>query len=89
MDHKQLETWAWVLIYGGLLLGFLGLFMARAGQDSMFAMGLAALGGLLVAGGVAMIVLRARRNTRPTQHAGGGPAGQHRRHKKSRGDRHG
>jgi hypothetical protein len=89
MDHKQLETWAWVLIYGGLLLVFLGLFMARAGQDSMFGMGLAALGGLLVAGGVAMILMRARRNTSPTPHGAGGSAGHHSRHKKSRGDRHG
>jgi hypothetical protein len=58
MKPKTIETIAWVLIYSGLLIAALGLFLR--GVDAL-------LGGLVIAAGlidavvgVALIVLRAR-----------------------------
>jgi hypothetical protein len=58
MSAKALETWAWVLIYGGLLTLCLGVFMARAGSGLGYA--LCALGAVLAAAGAVLIVRRAR-----------------------------
>jgi len=58
MTAKALETWTWVLIYGGLLLGSLGVFVLRfGGAWGWVCIG---LGALLVVAGAVMIVLRAR-----------------------------
>ncbi len=63
MDNKRLEQLIWVLIYGGLLVLALGLFMPR---------GEAGFGGLLIAAGAVaallgavLIVVRARRPDEP------------------------
>ena len=58
MTAKALETWTWVLIYGGLLLGSLGVFLLRYGAAWGWA--LVGLGVVLVAAGLVMIALRAR-----------------------------
>ena len=58
MTKKKLETWVWVLIYGGMLGASLGWFL----QSSSPALGWTVLvaGGLLAAIGVALIFVRAR-----------------------------
>jgi hypothetical protein len=58
MTAQALETWTWVLIYGGLLLGSLGIFVLRFGEDWGWVC--VGLGAVLVMAGVVMIVLRAR-----------------------------
>jgi hypothetical protein len=58
MTAKSLETWSWVLIYGGLLLLCLGIFMALAGGG--LGLALCAIGPLLVITGAVFIVRRAR-----------------------------
>ena len=61
MDHKQLETWAWVLIYGGMVLVGLGIGVQQlGGQAHGLAWTLLALGGLGAAAGVLMIWWRSR-----------------------------
>jgi uncharacterized membrane-anchored protein YitT (DUF2179 family) len=50
MDNKTIEKWVWILIYGGLLVLSLGLFVLR--QDAAF-------GRTLIAGGAAGVVLGA------------------------------
>jgi hypothetical protein len=58
MKNKALEAWAWVLIYGGLLLVMLGFFVqAQDGGGGW----LKVLGAVLVVPGVVMIALRAKR----------------------------
>lgn len=55
---KRIETWVWVLIYGGLLCSVLGLFMERTqGQD---ASAFFAVGGVAVAVGVVLVWVRSR-----------------------------
>ncbi len=61
MNNKQLETWAWVLIYGGLILITLGLFLVRATQDSILGLGLFVIGAGLLLVGIVFIWLRSRR----------------------------
>lgn len=58
MDAKALEKWTWLLIYGGLLLLCMGLFVMR---DSL-ALGwaLVMLGVVLAALGVVLIFQRAK-----------------------------
>ena len=53
-----LETWTWVLIYGGLLLLSLGLFLLRSAPGIGWTLVLA--GPVLVAVGVVLIFLRAK-----------------------------
>jgi hypothetical protein len=55
---KAFETWAWVLIYGGLLLGSFGWFL----RDGGAVLGWVALvaGGVAVCAGAALIVMRSR-----------------------------
>ena len=54
----RMETLIWVLIYGGLLSVVVSLFMSDDGQD--LAMVLRILGGIVVAAGVVLIVVRSR-----------------------------
>lgn len=58
MSAKSLETWSWVLIYGGLLLLCLGIFVARG--DAGFGYALCAVAVVLVAAGIVLIARRAR-----------------------------
>jgi hypothetical protein len=58
MKPSTVEALVWVLIYGGLLLLSLGLFVQRA--DGPLGWLLIATGGLLAAGGVVLIYLRSR-----------------------------
>ena len=58
MKHATVEIWIWVLIYGGMLFGCLGLFVARS-QDALgWRLGVA--GAVLVAGGGLLLYLRSR-----------------------------
>jgi hypothetical protein len=59
MRNATLEKWVWVLIYGGLLLLCLGLFVLRG--DAGLGWGLVIVGGAVAAIGAALIVVRARR----------------------------
>ena len=58
MRHKTIEAWVWVLIYGGLLLLCLGLFVRRSEPSLGWSLG--AVGGAAAAAGVALIWLRSR-----------------------------
>ncbi len=58
MKPKTLETWSWVLIYGGLLVFCVAHFVNRV--DRPLALGLAAGAALSVSAGVGMIVWRSR-----------------------------
>ena len=61
MGVRRIEKWTWLLIYGGLLLASLGLFVLRG------AVGNAGMGWAMVVGGVVglgvgvvLVVLRSR-----------------------------
>ena len=58
MKTSTVEAWVWVLVYGGLLLFCLGLFIDRGD----FALGwlFNLVGGSLAVAGVVLIFLRAR-----------------------------
>lgn len=59
MHKSTVETWVWVLIYGGLLTLSVALFLIRGGSSGL-GWGLAAAGGLAAALGVVLIVVRWR-----------------------------
>lgn len=59
MDNKALETWAWVLLYGGLLTAVLGFFVQP--RDAVSGGLLMAGGGVAAVAGVVMIGWRSRR----------------------------
>ena len=58
MKAATVEVWAWVLIYGGLLLVCLALFVGRNDLELGWAVG--STGGGLVGGGLLLIYLRSR-----------------------------
>ena len=61
MGARRIEKWTWLLIYGGLLLASLGLFVLRgaAGNTGMgWAMVVAGVIGVAV--GVGLVVMRSR-----------------------------
>ncbi|MFY9513060.1 MAG: hypothetical protein WAQ05_19015 [Rubrivivax sp.] len=58
MAPKQLETLAWVLIYGGLLSLSLGIFVQRLHDPIGWT--LAVAGGVAAAAGVVLIWVRSR-----------------------------
>lgn len=58
MKTSTVEALVWVLIYGGLLLLVLGLFVARSDAGLGWVLGSA--GAVLAAAGVALIVVRSR-----------------------------
>jgi hypothetical protein len=62
MHKARLEVWIWVLIYGGLLLLSLGLFVGRAvpAPGWLWADTVALLGALAVLAGAVLIVLRSK-----------------------------
>jgi len=59
MDNATIEKLIWVLIYGGLLVLSLGLFVLR--QDGVFGHTLIGSGALGVALGALLIWIRSRR----------------------------
>ena len=58
MKPSTIETWVWVLLYGGLLMLCLGVFVARA--DAVFGGVLAVCGTLATALGALLVYLRSR-----------------------------
>ena len=58
MSAAAIEAWIWALIYGGLLLLCLGLFVLRLG--GAFGWALVVLGPLLALAGGVLLVLRSR-----------------------------
>ncbi len=58
MKTAQLDTWIWVLIYGGLLVVGLGLSVQR--EDSSLGVMLCVGGGVVAALGAALIYVRSR-----------------------------
>ncbi len=58
MKTSTVEAWAWVLVYGGLVLLVLGLFVNP--QDAVLGWRLLSSGGALALAGVLLIVLRSR-----------------------------
>ena len=60
-----METWTWVLIYGGLLLLSLGLFLLSSAPG--LAWTLVVAGPVLATAGVVLIFLRARLPETPSQ----------------------
>jgi hypothetical protein len=58
MKTSAVEAWVWVLIYGGLLLFCLGLFIDRSDFALGWLVGLT--GAALVLAGVLLIYLRSR-----------------------------
>ena len=54
----RLETWTWVLIYGGLLAAVLGLFVEKSQAQSGSAF--YTVGGLSVLAGIVLVILRSR-----------------------------
>ena len=58
MKPATVEAWVWILIYGGLLLLCLGLFVAR--NDAALGWTTTVAGGLLAVVGVLLIYLRSR-----------------------------
>jgi uncharacterized membrane protein len=58
LTTKRVETWVWVLVYGGLILLALGLSV-RSG-DATLGWGIAAVGTTLTAVGIVLIWVRSR-----------------------------
>ena len=63
MKTSTVETWVWVLLYGGLLVLSLSVFVGRA--DAAFGWVLAIAGLLASALGVLLIYLRSRMKQEP------------------------
>ena len=63
MRTKTVEKLTWVLIYGGLLVLSLGLFLLRSSADMGWALLLAGAAGVVA--GVALVVARSRMPDRP------------------------
>ena len=66
MSAKTLEKWSWVLIYGGLLLVCLGVFVRE--QQAVMGWVLVAAGAAMVLAGAIFIALRAKLPESPSQH---------------------
>lgn len=58
MKASTVETWVWVLIYGGLLAVSLGIFVMR--QDGAFGALITTAGGVAAVVGVVLIYVRSR-----------------------------
>jgi threonine/homoserine/homoserine lactone efflux protein len=58
MKPATVEAWVWILIYGGMLVLSLGLFVRRSDAALGWVLGVA--GAVLVATGVLLIYLRSR-----------------------------
>jgi len=60
MNTTKLEKLIWILIFGGLIVLSLGLFVER--QDTVFGWSLVVLGGVAAAAGVVLVWVRSRMN---------------------------
>jgi hypothetical protein len=58
MTTPKLEKLTWILIFGGLFVLTLGLFVER--QDDAFGWSLVVIGGLVAAAGVVLVWVRSR-----------------------------
>ena len=58
MPRKPIENWAWIFIYGGLLMLSLGWFIHL--RQELLGWVLQGCGGLTTAAGAGLIVLRSR-----------------------------
>jgi len=63
-NTKRIEKWVWILIYGGLIVGGLGL--AVQASDASLGWTLASIGGALIVGGATLVWLRSRIKTDKT-----------------------
>jgi len=61
---KRIETWVWILVYGGLIVVGLGLAVQRS--DASLGWGIASIGGALIVGGAVLVWLRSRIKTDKT-----------------------
>jgi len=61
MSNAALEKLTWVLIYSGLLIGCLGIFLMR--RDEVLGWGVVAAGAIGAAAGVVLIWVRSRRKS--------------------------
>lgn len=58
VKKETVERWVWLLVYGGLLVLCLGVFVRRA--DAPLGWGLMGFGGLAAVAGFALIYVRSR-----------------------------
>ena len=58
VKRETIETWVWVLLYGGLLILSFGIFVRRA--SSALGVAMMAAGGLAALMGIALIYIRSR-----------------------------
>ena len=65
MDAKRIEKWIWPLIYGGLLLLSLGLFVGRRIDGTGMGWALVLIGVAGVVAGSVLVVLRSRLPDQP------------------------
>ena len=65
MDAKRIEKWIWPLIYGGLLLLSLGLFVGRRTDGTGMGWALVLVGAAGVVAGAVLLVLRSRLPDKP------------------------
>ena len=65
MDAKRIEKWIWPLIYGGLLLLSLGLFVGRRIDGTGMGWALVLIGAAGVVAGAVLVVLRSRIPDKP------------------------
>ena len=65
MDAKRIEKWIWPLIYGGLLLLSLGLFVGRRIDGTGMGWALVLVGAAGVVAGAVLLVLRSRLPDKP------------------------
>ena len=65
MDAKRIEKWIWPLIYGGLLLLSLGLFVGRRTDGTGMGWALVLIGVAGVVAGAVLVVLRSRLPNKP------------------------
>ena len=72
MDKSRMETWVWVLVYAGLLMVCVAVFVLRAGGDNL-GWGLLTVGALVAAAGAVLVVVRARMDTPPAAKKGPRP----------------
>ena len=65
MDAKRIEKWIWPLIYGGLLLLSLGLFVWRRTEGLGLGWGLVLTGVAASVAGVLLLLARSRMPDKP------------------------
>ena len=59
---RKIETWVWVLVYGGMALFGLGLAVQRS--DATLGWGMASVGAAIVAAGAVLVWVRSRMSDR-------------------------